>query len=156
MFVEFIGIAFFSFIMGSINNIFLIDSGNTDIIDTKLEKVDVWLVKLDNSRMSKSLPKILYDKIKLYIRESLLFDHKKLIDGYDFLQQLKPKLRFNLVMELFSRFIKEEFPHLFSFTLETPKFQKTLGTGEEFISFFVSQLYCRVFIANQTIVKKGE
>lgn len=82
MFVEFIGIAFFSFIMGSINNIFLVDNGSTDIIDTKLEKVDVWLVKLDNSRMSKSLPKILYDKIRIYIKESLLYDHKKLIDGY--------------------------------------------------------------------------
>ena len=28
--------------------------------------------------------------------------------------------------------------------------------GKEFISYFTSQLYCRVFIANQTIVKKGE
>jgi len=86
MFVEFIGIAFFSFIMGSINNIFLVDNGSTDIIDTKLEQVDVWLVKLDNSRMSKSLPKILYDKIKLYIKESLHYDHKKIIDGYEFLE----------------------------------------------------------------------
>jgi hypothetical protein len=37
MFVEFIGIAFFSFIMGSINNIFMADNGSSDIIDTKLE-----------------------------------------------------------------------------------------------------------------------
>jgi len=86
MFVEFIGIAFFSFIMGSINNIFLVDNGSSDIIETKLEQVDVWLVKLDNSRMSKSLPKILYDKIKLYIKESLYYDHKKIIDGYEFLE----------------------------------------------------------------------
>ena len=90
MLVEFIGIAFFSFIMGSINNIFLVDNGSGDINETKLEQVDVWLVKLDNSRMSKSLPKILYDKIKLYIKESLLYDHKKIIDGYEFLGQLKP------------------------------------------------------------------
>jgi len=69
--VEFIGIAFFSFIMGAINNVLLVDNGASDIIESKLEQVDVWLVKLDNSRMSKSLPKILYDKIKLYIMESL-------------------------------------------------------------------------------------
>lgn len=37
MVVEFIGIAFFSFIMGSINNIFLVDSGSADIIESKLE-----------------------------------------------------------------------------------------------------------------------
>ena len=49
-----------------------------------MEQVDIWLVKLDNSRTSKSLPKILYDKIKLYVRESLLHDHKKLVEGYDY------------------------------------------------------------------------
>lgn len=51
----------------------------------------MWLVKLDNSRTSKSLPKILYDKIKVYIKESMLHDHKKLINGYEFLYQLKPE-----------------------------------------------------------------
>lgn len=85
MFVEFIGIAFFSFVMGSINNIFLVDSSSKELVQTKLEQVDVWLVKLDNSRTSKSLPKILYDKIKLYIKESMLHDHKKLVYEYDFL-----------------------------------------------------------------------
>lgn len=76
MFVEFIGIAFFSFVMGSINNIFLVDSSNSSSISVKMEEVDVWLVRLDSSRSSKSLPKILYDKIKLYIREAMLYDHK--------------------------------------------------------------------------------
>ncbi len=32
MFVEFIGIAFFSFVMGSINNIFLVDSSNKELV----------------------------------------------------------------------------------------------------------------------------
>jgi hypothetical protein len=85
MFVEFIGIAFFSFVMGSINNIFLVDSSNSSSMTAKMEEVDVWLVRLDSSRSSKSLPKILYEKIRLYIREALLFDHKQLISGYEFL-----------------------------------------------------------------------
>ena len=37
MFVEFIGIAFFSFVMGSINNIFLVDSSSKELVQTKLE-----------------------------------------------------------------------------------------------------------------------
>jgi hypothetical protein len=53
MIVEFIGILFFSVMMGSINEIFLVNDGDSDIIDQKLESVDIWLVKLDNSRMSK-------------------------------------------------------------------------------------------------------
>ena len=67
MAVEFMGIAFFSFIMGSINNDFLKERKATDIIDEKLEEVDMWLVQLDTSRSTKSLPKVLYDKIKNYI-----------------------------------------------------------------------------------------
>lgn len=115
MFVEFIGIAFFSFVMGSINNIFLVDSSSKELVQTKLEQVDVWLVKLDNSRTSKSLPKILYEKIKLYIRESLQNDHSKLTYGYEFLYQLKPQLRKELVHELFKNFIDCDFPYLFSY-----------------------------------------
>lgn len=142
---------FFSFIMGSINNLFVGgDAG--DIMETKLENVDVWLIKLDGARSSKSLPKILYEKIKDYIKEMILYDHKKLIDGYEFLHQMTPKLRYELCMELFGNFITKEFPHIFTFEHE----KKALNTGHEFISFFSSQLYCRVFIANQTIIKKGE
>jgi hypothetical protein len=84
MVVEFIGILVFSIIMSTVNS-FLSATGDVDIVEAKSDQVDVWLVKLDNSRMSKSLPKILYDKIKVYIQESLTHDHKKLIDGYDFL-----------------------------------------------------------------------
>lgn len=86
MIVEFIGILFFSIMMGSINEIFLENSAETDIIDSKIENVDVWLVKLDNSRMSKQLPRVLYDKIKIYIKESLTHDHKKLVEGFQFLE----------------------------------------------------------------------
>lgn len=35
----------------------------------------MWLVRLDNSRMSKQLPSVLYEKIKVYISESIRFDH---------------------------------------------------------------------------------
>ena len=84
MVVEFIGILVFSIIMSTVNS-FLSAQGDVDIVTQKSDEVDVWLVKLDNSRMSKSLPKILYDKVKDYIKESLMHDHKKLIDGYEFL-----------------------------------------------------------------------
>jgi hypothetical protein len=40
MFVEFIGIAFFSFVMGSINTIFLVDTSTKDNVHNKLEEVD--------------------------------------------------------------------------------------------------------------------
>lgn len=113
MIVEFIGILVFSIIMGTVNT-FLSAQGDIDIVEAKKDQVDVWLVKLDNSRMSKSLPKILYDKIKHYIEESLTHDHKKLIDGYEFLIQLKPRLRYELIKELFEPMIRD-FDHMFKY-----------------------------------------
>jgi hypothetical protein len=50
MAVEFLGIAFFALIMGSINKILNEDDGALDIIDDKIEEVDLWLMKLDNTR----------------------------------------------------------------------------------------------------------
>lgn len=151
MIVEFIGILVFSIIMSTVNS-FLSAQGDIDIVEAKSDQVDVWLVKLDNSRMSKSLPKILYDKIKVYIQESLTHDHKKLIEGYEFLTQLKPRLRFELIKELFEPMI-HDFDHVFKY--KDPN-GKEMSTGTEFLTFFVSALYCRVFIANQTIIKRLE
>lgn len=148
MVVEFIGILFFSVIMASVNEILDDGSSDYDIVETKLENVDVWLVKLDNSRMSKQLPRVLYDKIKIYIKESLTYDHKKLVEGFEFLEQLKPSLRFKLITQLFKKSFIDEFKHIFVY--------ENMTCGKEFISYFTSQLYCRVFIANQTIIKRGE
>ena len=94
--------------------------------------------------MSKSLPKILYDKIKVYITTSLKHDHRKLIGDYEFLMQLKPRLRYELIKELFQPMIND-FRHLFSYEDENGV---VMQTGTEFLTFFVSALYCRVFIAN--------
>jgi hypothetical protein len=78
MIVEFIGIAFFSFIMGSINSVLLADD-TIDMTEEQLERVDIWLVKLDNSRARKQLPKLLYQKIKDYIADSYGYDHRRLV-----------------------------------------------------------------------------
>jgi len=111
MIVEFLGILVFSIIMSNVNQA-IGQSGDIDVIENKIDQVDVWLVKLDNSRLSKSLPKILYEKIKVYIQESLHNDHRKLVDGYEYLDQLKPRLRFKLINELFAPMCKD-FMHIF-------------------------------------------
>jgi hypothetical protein len=81
--VEFIGIGFFSFLMGSINNILVQESKLQDIIDEKVEDLDIWLRRLDKSRSNKHLPKILYDSIKNYVEASFLLDFN-LIKSYEF------------------------------------------------------------------------
>ena len=75
MALEFIGIAFFSLLMGSINNMLIQDSKLQDILDEKVEELDIWLRKLDQSRSGgKNLSKPLYDSIKNYVEASFLLD----------------------------------------------------------------------------------
>jgi hypothetical protein len=83
--------------MGTINNVLGEDDGALDIIDNKIKEVDLWLLKLDNTRNDKSLPRPLYDKIKDFIESSLRSDFDMLIEGYDYFEQLKPSLRYRVV-----------------------------------------------------------
>ena len=46
-----------------------------------------------------------------------------------------------------------DFDHIFRYEDENGQVSET---GTEFLTFFVSALYCRVFIANQTIIKREE
>lgn len=146
MAVEFIGIGFFSFLMGSINNILIQESKLQDIIDEKIEDLDIWLRRLDKSRTNKHLPKGLYDNIKNYVEASFLLDFN-LIHSYEFYIQLKPKLRYKLINELFGSF-KQNFYYMF----EDEEFE----AGQEFISDFLSHLYCRIYIPKSEIIKHGE
>jgi hypothetical protein len=95
---------------------------------------------------------MLYDKTKLFIRESMLYDYKELISSNNFLFQLKPALRYEVVYSLFTRFIDNDFHYLFKHEVDGYR----LETGNEFITKFVSQLYCRVFCPNQSVVKRGD
>jgi len=83
--------------MSSINKVLNEDGGTADIIDDKIEEVDQWLLKLDNTRNEKSLPRALYEKIKDFIASSLKMDFDMLIEGYDFFDQMKPSLRYRIV-----------------------------------------------------------
>lgn len=51
MLVEFIGIAFFSFVMGSVSNIILlVDTTGSTSMSQKMKEIDMWLVRLDSAR----------------------------------------------------------------------------------------------------------
>jgi len=73
--------------------------------------LDIWLRRLDKSRTNKHLPKGLYDNIKNYVEASFLLDFN-LIHSYEFYVQLKPKLRYKLINELFGSF-KQNFYYMF-------------------------------------------
>jgi hypothetical protein len=55
MILEFLGIGFFSYTMGSINTILLKKTDDKDIIVDKVDDMDIWLLQLDNSRKQQAI-----------------------------------------------------------------------------------------------------
>ena len=47
--LQFIGLIFFSFLMGSINGIFNTSDNFEDLIDEKLDSLDMWIKKIEKS-----------------------------------------------------------------------------------------------------------
>ena len=96
---------------------------------------------MDNTRVDKSLPRALYEKIKDFIASSLRMDFDMLVEGYDFFDQVKPSLRYRIVSEVFSEFI-ERFEYLFISPLDD------FRGAKEFQSYFITNLYCRIYVPN--------
>jgi hypothetical protein len=111
MVVEFLGIALFSFLMGSINSLVVSEMKLQDIIDERNEDLDIWLRKLDKSR-NKNLNQQLYDNIKHFVEKSFYFDFNQ-IQREEFFDQLKPKIKYELVTTLFKPFF-DNFDYMFS------------------------------------------
>jgi len=47
--VEFIGLSFFSFLMGSIGSLFNTSDKFEDLIEQKLDSLDMWIKKIEKS-----------------------------------------------------------------------------------------------------------
>jgi predicted AlkP superfamily pyrophosphatase or phosphodiesterase len=96
---------------------------------------------LEKSIEDKYFPEQLYEIIKFYLVNQLTYDHYKLIAGFDFFYQLKPDLRYSLVLELFPSFLND-FSYMFKYE------EKEFYCGNEFLSNFVSLLKCRIFVSD--------
>ena len=143
--VEFLGIGIFSYLMGSTNNLVGSEQTLQDIIDERIEDIELWLRKLEKAR-PKNFSKNLYDSIKEYTEKSYYYDFKQ-IHNAEFFDQLKPRIRHRLVNALFSSFVSNFF-YLFN--------DAEFEAGCEFTSNFLSNIYSRLYLPGNTIVNHGE
>lgn len=147
--VEFIGIGVFAMFMGQVNEFMNQASNIKDIVEDKSEDLDWWLHRLDTIRSDEKIPGPLYYSIKRFVEASLKSDYNMIIDDFDFYYKLKPSLRFELVEELFGEFIQK-----FRILFVNPK--EGLYQEKGFTTDFVMNLYCRIYIPGQDIVKYQE
>lgn len=84
MFVEFVGLCFFSFLGGSITSMMRSNNRFEDMINERLDKLDLWIRKLEVANKDKHLPNSLYQEIKKNVEIAFINDFNLLIEDYSF------------------------------------------------------------------------
>jgi hypothetical protein len=67
MFLEFVGLTFYSIMMGSINLIMRRGNAYQDLIESKLESLDLWIQRIEKSNKPLYIPPVRYQKIRGYV-----------------------------------------------------------------------------------------
>ena len=82
--LEFMGLTFFSFLMGSINGIFSTKDNFDDLIEEKLDSLDMWIKKIEKSNKPYHIQPTLYNDIRMYVEQALLYDFNLVIEEFHF------------------------------------------------------------------------
>lgn len=98
--------------MGSINLMLKRGNAYEDLIDAKLESLDLWIQRIEKSNKPLYIPPFLYDKIKGYVKDALLFDFNMIIEEFNFYQKLSSKMQSQIIDLVFVDFQKR-FRHFF-------------------------------------------
>ena len=84
--LEFLGLTFFSFLMGSINDIFDTADNFDDLIEEKLDQLDMWIKKIEKSNKPFHIQPILYNDIRKYVEQAFMYDFNLVIEEFSFYQ----------------------------------------------------------------------
>ena len=106
LFVEFLGIIFFTFFMGKIQGLMAAERGFEDIVESKIVDLEKWLLSLDQARKEEHIPEALYFSIHKFVSSSINGDFNTIIEGFPFYDTLKPSLKYDLCEALFGDFAK--------------------------------------------------
>lgn len=95
--LEFLGLTFFSFLMGSINGIFNTSDSFDDLIEEKLDTLDMWIKKIEKSNKPLHIQPTLYSDIRKYVEQAFKYDFNLVIEEFTFYQQITPKMQTELI-----------------------------------------------------------
>ena len=80
--LEFAGLTFFSFLMGAINGIFNTMDNFEDLVEEKLDALDMWIKKIEKANKPFHIQATLYNDIRKYIEQAFLYDFNLLIEEF--------------------------------------------------------------------------
>lgn len=132
--LEFLGLVFFSFLMGSITSIFGASDNFDDLIEYKLDTLDMWIKKIEKSNKPYHIQPTLYSDIRKYVEQAFLYDFNLVIEEFPFYHQITPKMQSDLIQntKVFQEF-ERSFNHFFD------------DCERGFINEFIINMFCRIF-----------
>mmetsp|Transcript_393 Transcript_393/g.765 ORF Transcript_393/g.765 Transcript_393/m.765 type:complete len:733 (-) Transcript_393:49-2247(-) len=139
--LEFMGLTFFSFLMGSINGIFNTSDNFDDLIEEKLDSLDMWIKKIEKSNKPFHIQPTLYNDIRKYVEQAFLYDFNLVIEEFQFYQQITPKMQTELIANTsqFKQF-ENQFEHFF-------------GDCERgFSNEIIINMYCRIYKPGRSVI----
>lgn len=88
MFVEFVGLTFFSFLTGTISVMFSGDQSFESLMNARMEELDLWLLRLENCNTDEQIPSTLFQSIKEFMSDSFVYDFNQIIEEFPFYGEL--------------------------------------------------------------------
>ena len=139
--LEFLGLTFFSFLMGSINGIFNTSDNFDDLIEEKLDSLDMWIKKIEKSNKPFHIQPTLYNDIRKYVEQAFLYDFNLVIEEFPFYQQITPKMQTDLIQNtrVFKEFEKS-FNHFFE------------ECERGFTNEMIINMFCRIQNPGKTVI----
>jgi len=143
MCVEFVGLTFFSFLTGTISVMFSGNQSFESLINTRMEQLDLWLLRLENCNPDDKIPNELYFDIKEFIEDAFVYDYNLIIEEFDFYNELPAQIQNSISESLFKTF-KQQFSQFF------------MNTDVGFQHNLIVNMYCRIFEPGKTIISYGQ
>lgn len=135
------GLTFFSFLMGSITSIFSTSDNFDDLIEQKLDSLDMWIKKIEKSNKPFHIQPTLYNDIRKYVEQAFLYDFNLVIEEFNFYQQITPKMQTDLIQNtrVFQEF-ERAFNHFFD------------ECERGFTNEVIINMFCRIFQQDRVVI----
>ena len=127
--------------MGSINGIFNTKDNFDDLIEEKLDSLDMWIKKIEKSNKPFHIQPTLYNDIRKYVEQAFLYDFNLVIEEFQFYQQITPKMQTELIQSTrtFKEFEKS-FNHFFE------------ECERGFTNDLIINMLCRIYIPGKIVI----
>ncbi len=128
--------------MGTINQVFNTSDNFDDLIEGKLDSLDLWIKKIEKSNKPFYIQSNLYNDIRIYVEQAFLYDFNLIIEEFSFYQQITPKMQTQLIQ---NTKVLSDFENNFKI------FFNDCERG--FTNELIINLYCRIYAEGKKIIE---